>query len=84
MQLRSGTTVTVAVAVAKANSCSSNWTPRLGISICHRCTPSPPKRLPQPTTTSRPAFLYGPAHQETKTQLYPPVADTTPHTRKPA
>ena len=34
MQLRSG----VAVAVVWASSCSSNSTPGLGISICHRCS----------------------------------------------
>ena len=29
----------VAVAVVQADSCSSDLTPRLGISICHRCGP---------------------------------------------
>ena len=28
----------VAAAVAQAGSCSSHWTPCLGISMCHRCT----------------------------------------------
>ena len=27
------------VAVAQASSCSSDWTPSLGTSICHRCRP---------------------------------------------
>ena len=27
----------IAVAVVKAGSCSSNWTPSLGTSICHGC-----------------------------------------------
>ena len=29
----------MAVAVAEACSCSSNWTPSLRTSICHRCSP---------------------------------------------
>ena len=33
MQLESG----IAVAVAKAGSCSSDYTPSLGTSICHEC-----------------------------------------------
>ena len=37
MQLESG--VAVAVAVAVAGSYSSDLTPSLGISICHRCSP---------------------------------------------
>ena len=35
MQLRSH----IAVAVAQAGSCSSNSTPSLGTSLCHRCSP---------------------------------------------
>ena len=27
----------IAMAVTKAGSCSSDWTPSLGTSICHRC-----------------------------------------------
>ena len=34
----------VAVAVAQASSCSSDWTPSLGASICRRCSP---KRRPK-------------------------------------
>jgi len=37
MWLKSG--VAVAVAVAQAGSCSSDWTPSLGPSICRRCGP---------------------------------------------
>ena len=29
----------IAVAVAQASSCSSEWTPGLGTSICHGCSP---------------------------------------------
>ena len=38
LQMRLGSCVAVAMAVAKAGSCSSNWTPSLGTSICHRCS----------------------------------------------
>ena len=34
----------VAMAVAKAGSHSSNWTPRLETSICHRCSPKKKKK----------------------------------------
>ena len=34
----------VAVAVEQASSCSSNLTPSLGISICHRCSPKKRKK----------------------------------------
>ena len=34
----------VAVAVVSAGSCSSNRTPNLGISICHRCDPKKRKK----------------------------------------
>ena len=33
----------VAVAVVKASSCSSNWTPSLGTSICLQCSPKKTK-----------------------------------------
>ena len=36
--------VAVAVAVAVASSCSSNWTPSLGTSICLRCSPKKRKK----------------------------------------
>ena len=39
MQLRSGVAVTMAV----ASSCSSDLTPSLGTSICHRCSPKKTK-----------------------------------------
>ena len=42
MQLRS--CVVVAVAVAVAGSCSSDSTPSLGTSICHRCGPKKTKK----------------------------------------
>ena len=38
-QLRSD----VAVAVVEASSCSSEWTPSLGTSICHGCGPEKKK-----------------------------------------
>ena len=41
-RLRSG--MAVAVAVAVAGSCSSNWTPSLGTSICHGCGPKKKKK----------------------------------------
>ena len=34
----------VAVAVVLAGSCSSNWTPSLGTSICQRCSPKKTKK----------------------------------------
>ena len=34
----------VAVAVAKAGSCSSDYTPSLGTSICHECGPKMTKK----------------------------------------
>ena len=34
----------IAVAVAQASSCSSNLTPNLGTSICHRCSPKKEKK----------------------------------------
>ena len=34
----------VAVAVAQASSCSSNWTPSLGPSICFECSPKKQKQ----------------------------------------
>ena len=37
MRLRSG------MAVAVAGSCSSNWTPSRGTSICYRCVPKKTK-----------------------------------------
>ena len=40
MWLRPG----VAVAVAYAGSRISDWTPSLGTSICHRCSPKKPKQ----------------------------------------
>ena len=36
-QMRLGSRV--AVAVAQAGSCSSEWTPSLGTSMCRRCSP---------------------------------------------
>ena len=40
----------VAVAVAQAGRCSSDLTPRLGTSICHRCSPEKQKsKKPQKT-----------------------------------
>ena len=33
----------LAVAVAYAGACSSNWTPSLGTSICHECSPKKTK-----------------------------------------
>ena len=39
MQLRSG----VAVAVVPTGSCSSDWTPRLGTSMCCGCGPKKTK-----------------------------------------
>ena len=40
MKLGSG----VAVAVVEAGSCSSDWTPSLGTSICFGCSPKKTKR----------------------------------------
>ena len=40
MQIRSH----MAVAVAMAGSCSSDLTPSLGTSVCHRCCPKKQKR----------------------------------------
>ena len=39
MQLRSCD----AVAVVKAGSCTSDWTPSLGTSLCHKCHPKKSK-----------------------------------------
>ena len=39
-QFRSG----FAVAVVEAGSCSLNWTPSLGTSICRRCCPKKQKK----------------------------------------
>ena len=44
MQLRSGVAVAVAVAVAAAGGYSSNLTPSLGTSMCHKCSPKKDKR----------------------------------------
>ena len=44
LQMRLGSCI--AVAVAQASSCSSNSTPSLGTSICHRCAPKK-NRIPQ-------------------------------------
>ena len=41
MQLKSH----IAVAVVSAGSCSSDSTPNLGMSICHRCSPKMQKNL---------------------------------------
>ena len=41
MQLRSG--MAVAVAVAAAGGYSSNLTPSLGTSMCHKCSPKKTK-----------------------------------------
>ena len=41
MRLRSS----VAVAVAQAGSYSSDWTPSLGTSICHGCSPTKKKKF---------------------------------------
>ena len=43
--LRSGVAVTVAVAVAVAGSCSSDSAPRLGTSICCRCSTPPTEEV---------------------------------------
>ena len=44
----------IAVAVVWANSCSSNSTPSLGTSICHRCGP---KKANKETKTKNPCEL---------------------------
>ena len=44
MWLRSCVAVAVAVTVALVGTCSFNWTPRLGTSICHRCSPKKQKK----------------------------------------
>ena len=43
-QMQLGSPVAVAVAVAKASSCSLESTPSLGTSICHRCIPKKKKK----------------------------------------
>ena len=35
----------VAVAVVQASSFSSNWTPSMGTSMCHRCGPKKTKKI---------------------------------------
>ena len=42
-QLGSRIAVAVAVAMVQASSCSSNSTPSLGTSVCHRCGPKKEK-----------------------------------------
>ena len=43
----------VAVAVAMAGSCSSDWTPSLGISTCHGCSPKKTKKDKQTPKISK-------------------------------
>ena len=50
MQLRSG----VAVAMMEASSCSSDSTPSLGTSICHRCGPKESKNKTKQNNPKRP------------------------------
>ena len=49
MWLRTG----VAMAVAQARSCSSNATPSLGTSICHRCSPKKQNKNKQKKTKNK-------------------------------
>ena len=49
MWLRSG--IAVAVAGAEANCYSSDWTPGLGTSICHGCSPKMTKQTNKKTKT---------------------------------
>ena len=43
----------VVVAVVSASSCSSNWTPSLGSSICHRCSPKKQKQKQKQNKTKK-------------------------------
>ena len=43
-QTRLGSGIAMAVAVAMAGSCSSDWTPSLGASICYGCNPEKTKQ----------------------------------------